>query len=238
MMNTNSSYMDKRIQMSEEEMKISSDIYKSEFWNKAMRGMHPQDDKMYVGKSRNGMFKLPMDSSCEYQVALKKESFFRNIATCVDAPRFDGKIWVSDSEESAEFVEENKPISKVDVTASLSDKEINCNKVAVIVTYRNDLVNDIGFDLKRNLTSRLAKAFNRAEENAFINGIGVNMPIGILHDTDGAEIGVTTSNITFDNISELFLSVKPKYRKNGVWVMNDETALVLRKLKDADGNYI
>lgn len=112
------------------------------------------------------------------------------------------------------------------------------SKVAVIVTYRNDLVNDIGFDLKRNLTSRLANAFNRAEENAFINGIGVNMPIGILHDTDGAEIGVTTSNITFDNISELFLSVKPKYRKNGVWVMNDETALVLRKLKDADGNYI
>ncbi|RHG62278.1 phage major capsid protein [Coprococcus comes] len=238
MINTNSSYMDKRIQMTEEEMKISSDIYKNEFWNRAMRGMHPQDDKMTVGKSKNGMFKLPMDSSREYQTALKKESFFRNIATCVDAPRFDGKIWVSDSEESAEFVEDNKPISTVDVTASLTDKEINCNKVAVIVTYRNDLVNDIGFDLKKNLTSRIAKAFNRAEENAFINGTGVNMPIGILHDTDGAEISVTTSNITFDNISELFLSVKPKYRKNGVWVMNDETALVLRKLKDADGNYI
>lgn len=99
-----------------------------------MRGMHPQDDKMAVGKSKNGMFNLPMDSSREYQTALKKESFFRNIATCVDAPRFDGKIWVSDSEESAEFVEENKPISTVDVTASLTDKEINCNKVAVIAT--------------------------------------------------------------------------------------------------------
>ena len=122
---------------------------------------------MTIGKSKNGMFKLPMDSSREYQTALKKESFFHNIATCVDEPRFDGKIWVSDSEESAEFVEDNKPISTVDVTASLTDKEINCNKVAVIVTYRNDLVNEIGFDLKKNLTSRIAKAFNRAEENAF-----------------------------------------------------------------------
>lgn len=215
MMNTNSSYMDKTVQMVEEEMKISSDIYKSEFWNKAMRGMHPQDDKMDSGKSKNGMLKLPMSSSREYQAALKKDSFFRNIATCVDAPRFDGRIWVSDSEESAEFVEGNKPISTVDVTTSLRDKKINCNKVAVIVTYRNDLVNDIGFDLKKNLTVCLAKAFNRAEENAFITGTGVNMPIGILHDTDGAEIGVTTPNITFDNISELFLSVKPKYRKNG-----------------------
>lgn len=84
--------MDKRIQMTEEEMKISSDTYKNEFWNRAMRGMHPQDDKMDSGKSKNGMFKLPMSSSREYQAALKKESFFRNIATCVDATRFDGKI--------------------------------------------------------------------------------------------------------------------------------------------------
>lgn len=64
------------------------------------------------------------------------------------------------------------------------------------------------------------------------------MPIGILHETDGAEVGVTTTSITFDNISELFLSVKARYRKNGVWIMNDDTALALRKLKDADGNYI
>lgn len=74
MMNTNSNYMDKKVQMVEEEMKISSDIYKSEFWNKAMRGMHPQDDKMDSGKSKNGMFKLPMSSSREYQAALKKAS--------------------------------------------------------------------------------------------------------------------------------------------------------------------
>jgi HK97 family phage major capsid protein len=32
--------------------------------------------------------------------------------------------------------------------------------------------------------------------------------------------------------------VKPEYRKNGVWMMNDETALALRTIKDTDGNYI
>jgi HK97 family phage major capsid protein len=29
-----------------------------------------------------------------------------------------------------------------------------------------------------------------------------------------------------------------RYNQTAEWVMNDETALVLRKLKDADGNYI
>ena len=37
---------------------------------------------------------------------------------------------------------------------------------------------------------------------------------------------------------KLYFSVKPEYRKNGVWMMNDETALTLRTLKDADGNYV
>ena len=36
----------------------------------------------------------------------------------------------------------------------------------------------------------------------------------------------------------LYFSVKPEYRKNGKWIMNDETAFTLRRVKDADGNYI
>ena len=35
-----------------------------------------------------------------------------------------------------------------------------------------------------------------------------------------------------------YFSVKPEYRKNGVWLMNDETALALKKLKDDAGNYL
>jgi HK97 family phage major capsid protein len=37
---------------------------------------------------------------------------------------------------------------------------------------------------------------------------------------------------------KLYFSVKPEYRKNGVWLMNDETALALRTLKDSAGNYL
>lgn len=222
----------------EKEIQLSNKAYDTEIWDKLMRGLQPSSEKTSVGKAMNGMFELPMESSREYQTALKKESFFRNIATCVDAPRTNSTIWISDSEVDASFVGEGAQVSTIDVTDSLMDKEIKCNKVAVITAYRNDLVSDIGFDVKRNLITIFAKGFNRAEENAFINGTGVDMPIGILHETDGAEVGVTTTSITFDNISELFLSVKARYRKNGVWIMNDDTALALRKLKDADGNYI
>lgn len=45
-------------------------------------------------------------------------------------------------------------------------------------------------------------------------------------------------SITYDTLIEQYFSVKKEYRKNAVWLMNDVTALALRKLKDADGNYL
>ena len=54
----------------------------------------------------------------------------------------------------------------------------------------------------------------------------------------GAEVGVTTESLTYDDCIALFHSVKPEYRSNAVWLMNDNTALTLHKLKDNAGNYL
>lgn len=222
----------------EKEIQLSSNTYSTEFWNKLMRGVHPEEDKLSAGKSKNGMFELPMDSSREYQAALMKESFFRNIATCVDAPRSDSTIWTSDCNDTAEWVKEGGTVSIADATGDFSRMNINCNKLVTLTTLNDDFVNDIGFNVKKYLISRFAECFNRAEENAFINGTGVDMPVGILHSTEGAEVGITATKFSFDNVISLYMSTKAKYRKKGVWIMNDETALELRKIKDTDDNYI
>lgn len=69
----------------------------------------------------------------------------------------------------------------------------------------------------------------------YLTGTGEDEPTGILDDTAGAETGVTAESITFDGIIDLFFSVDKEYRKNAVWLMNDKTALALRKLKDVGG---
>ena len=48
----------------------------------------------------------------------------------------------------------------------------------------------------------------------------------------------TADAITYEDVVKLFFSVKPEYRRKGVWLMNDETAMALRTLKDEGGNYI
>ncbi len=83
----------------------------------------------------------------------------------------------------------------------------------------------------------MADTFSRSEENAFINGTGTDMPIGLLDDTTGADIGAATATITADDLITLYFSVDKKYRRNAVWMMNDKTALALRELKDNAGRY-
>ena len=77
------------------------------------------------------------------------------------------------------------------------------------------LIRDPYFKVENYLVKRLAKNFGRAEDNGFINGTGENMPTGILAEIGGAEVGVTTSALTYDDVVKLFFSVKPEYRKNG-----------------------
>ncbi len=217
---------------------IGTAEYKRAFWDKAMRGDQTPREIMQSGNSLHDTLVLPADSNKKFQEALRRESVFRQLATCISAPQSEGSIWTSVCEDLAEWVPENGKVSIMDATGGLTRQLFRCNKLAVIAKLTNNYVKDIGLDAESYLTAHLAKSFGRAEENAFINGSGEGMPTGILHGTDGAEVGLTATEISFDDMAKLYLSVKPEYRKNGVWIMNDETALALRTLKDAGGSYL
>ena len=112
------------------------------------------------------------------------------------------------------------------------------SKHRTILLVHDDTIADSLFDLEEYLVQRFAKSFGKAEDDAFINGTGSEMPTGILNGTGGAEVGVTTDSLTYDDVIRLFFSVDPDYRNDGVWLMNDATALVLRTMKDENGNYL
>ena len=236
--NLNNNFSKEDTMMFVDECVIDTKEYYGEFWNKAMKGKNSDYEKLKVGKVSNGMFVLPFDSNRRYHAALTEESFFRKVATCVNVAKSQNVIWGLDSEDVAECVAEGGSINVSDMSDDFTKFKSEPHKIAGIVTLPNDYAHDRAFELDKYLPKRLAKCFNRAEENVFLNGDGADKPVGVLHDTEGAEVGVTTAEITFDDVISLYMSVKSKYRKKGVWVMNDETALALRKIKDADGNYI
>ena len=221
-----------------DEITNSGKDYDTEFWNKAMRGKPADFEKLKGGRIATDMFTLPYDSNRKYMAELEKESIFRQFATSINVSSSNNTVLAYASDDVAACVPEGESINVSDLADDFTRIKTEAHKVVSLVKVANAFVTDNAFDIKKHLPKRFAKVFGRAEENLFINGTGVGQPVGILNDTLGAETGVTTTDVTFDDVINLYMSVKAKHRKHGVWLMNDETALALRKLKDKDGNYL
>jgi len=217
---------------------IADGAYELQFWN-ALRGKKGHTDTLKKGMdSDTGGFLLTPKAQKKYAAALKETSLFRNLATDIKVYDHNSRIKTTNTKDMAVWVSEGGVIPIGDSLADFGEITLHNHKLAVFVKLENDLVSDPFFKVENYLIQRFAKNFGRAEDDGFINGNGDKAPTGILADKGGAEVGVTTNALTYDDVIKLFFSIKPEYRKNGVWLTNDETALALRTLKDANGNYI
>ncbi len=81
------------------------------------------------------------------------------------------------------------------------------------------------------VTNEFARRFVRAEEQIFINGTGINEPSSLLITAETGRSIDTTDTLSYADIIALYFATKPKFRKNGVWLMNDNNGLTLRTLK-------
>ena len=115
------------------------------------------------------------------------------------------------------------------------------------------LLEDSAVDLDQWITSEIEAAFAEQEGAAFVTGDGNNKPKGLLDYTKVDEsvwtwgsIGYlptgTDADLPANDAAEVLLdtvyALKAGYRQNAGWLMNRKTQAAIRKLKDADGNYI
>lgn len=219
---------------------VNSTAYYNDFWNE-MRGVQVVTDSFYNNReSKTNAYHLPEALNRKYTAALQKESVVRQLATVVNATRSDSRIYAFDCEGQAEWGEGNDA-EDMDNEGDFKRFDVQAYRLSELVKLGTVFTSDQSFAIEDYVIGKMARCFGSSEEQAFINGTGVNQSTGILHATEGAETGVTAesdSAISYDEIIKLYLSVDKKYRKHGTWLMNDETALALRTLKDLAGNYL
>ena len=227
-----------KVEMTMNEKIINTIDYKDHFWN-AMRGWEHSEAVFEQGRdTRTGSYALPGGSEDGYDRAIRKEGVFRNISTVVNAYGGPSRIYAKDCDDLAAWVPESEAIPLADGMKDFTKYTVDSHKLAAFVKLDNDFVHDAAFDFEGYLTGRMAKCLARAEDKGFLAGNGQSEPTGILEPEKGAETGVTAGSLTYDDVVKLYFSVKPEYRRNGVWLMNDETALALRTLKDDNGSYL
>ena len=163
---------------------------------------------------------------------------FRTLATVITTASGDRKIPIVSDKGEASWIDEEGTFPLSDDT--FGQKSLGAYKVGTALKVSTELLNDAAFDLEAYISREFGRRLGAKEEEAFWVGDGKSKPTGIFAATGGAESGATTStaNITFDDVLELFYSLRSPYRKKAVWVLNDSTVKALRKLKDSTGNYI
>lgn len=115
------------------------------------------------------------------------------------------------------------------------------------------LLDDAAVDMDQWIAEEVEAAFAEQEGAAFVNGDGVNKPLGFLQAPRVAESSWTWGSLgtmptgaagafpasdAGDTLIDLIYSLKSGYRQNGRFVMNRKTQSEIRKLKDGDGTYL
>lgn len=138
-------------------------------------------------------------------------------------------------------------------TPSLVELEFTPGTLWAEPQVTTELLEDSDHNIEAYLTDEVGIAFAEQENGVYVTGSGVNRPKGwqsypivanasyswgnIGYTPMGGASDFASSNPT-DNFIDLMHSLKPVYRANAVWTMNDATLGKVRKFKDGQGNYI
>ena len=217
---------------------LSTPEYDMNFWN-AMRRKQHSPSALDKGKIRNdGIFRLPEGDNARFLSYLKEESLFRRIGMVITLAEGDHHILAKDCTDLADWYAEGEAVPVYDGLRDFTVSGIGSHKLVSFVKFDEEFIYDACFNFRDYLLRRFARVIGRTEERAFITGTSLKEPNGLLKPDMGAEEGVTTGELSYDDVISLFFSLEPEYRDHAMWIMNDETALHLRKLKDKDGNYL
>lgn len=117
--------------------------------------------------------------------------------------------------------------------------EVPVHDLNTFVDISNQLLADSGGVAEREVREALAEDFGAKEGAAFVNGNGVNRPLGFLSDARLLEsITGSAIAITADSLITALYALPAAYRRNATWVMNSTTLATIRKLKDGNGQYL
>jgi HK97 family phage major capsid protein len=118
--------------------------------------------------------------------------------------------------------------------------EIASKRLTTYVDISNSLLMGSDGTAEAEVRDAFSEDFAQKEGLAFVSGDGMKEPEGIL--TSAAVPYLANghiSNVSTDKLIDLMYSLKPFYRRRGVWLMNSTTIATIRKLKNGTtGEYL
>ena len=216
----------------------AADSYKKAMLSALRSNFRNVSNVLQEGVDADGGYLVPEEYDSRLIDGLEEENIIRKLGHRITTSG-ERKINIAATKPAAAWIDEGEALTFSDAT--FSQINLDAHKLHVAVKVTEELLYDNAFQLENYIIKEFYKALANAEEDAFINGDGTGKPLGILAESGGAEVGVTAASataITADEVINLVYSLKRPYRKNAVFILNDQTIATLRKLKDGNGAYM
>jgi len=210
---------------------------------------------MTVGSDPAGGFLVPATMDSRIVARLTAMSDMRRLALATQISTDALEVLVDNNDVDAAWVGETQTRSETSGN-TFKKVRIQANELAANPKVSQMLIDDSVVDIEAFLTGKLAVLFARKEGAAFISGDGVAKPRGIVtyttaatadasrtwgvvqHIGTGTSGGFGTAPNGSDKLLDAVHALKVEYQANAKWLMNQTTLAEVRKLKDADGNYL
>lgn len=211
-----------------------------------------EEKSLSIGSNPDGGYLVPDETDSDITRRLTAISPIRAIASVRQVSSAVYKKPVSITGPAVGWVGESDARPETN-SQTLAEIEFPTTELYAMPAATASFLDDAAVDVERWIADEVETAFAEQETTAFITGDGVKKPTGFLSAPQVAEGSWSWGNLGYnvtgvsgdlpatdesDVLIDLVYTLKAGYRQNASWLMNRTTQAALRKLKDADGNYL
>ena len=157
----------------------------------------------------------------------------------VEWPTIEGGDDIHASAVRRTWIDEQPAEGAADTEPSFGAIRIPVHTAMLTTKASRNLVEDSLANFTSVLANLFADEVRLSDEEAFLSGDGVAKPLGLLNTADIPTVNSgNASTLTADGLLDLFYGLPAQYRDRGLFVMSSATEDTVRKLKDANNQYL
>jgi len=215
----------------------SPDEYREAFWKEQKREhlTHDEVRVLNTGVGEKGGYLVPESFADQIILKTTEKSYIRDLATVSTSSSLENLPVEGDDgangwiDEGGEYPESDPSLDKITLGA---------HKTGRIIKVTEEVLEDSAPKIEAYVVMKFTKSTVKAEEAAFINGDGISKPTGLLVDAEVGKTTATATTLDADEILDLEYALDEDYLLNARWMMNRKTLKSIRKMKDANGQYL
>lgn len=218
-------------------------------------GLGELQQKAYnITTDADGGYAVPEELDREILTLLRNVSPMREVANVRVVGSSDYKKLANKGGTSAGWVDEDDPRTATD-SSQLAILTPFMGEIYAYPQATQQMLDDVFFNAESFITEEASMAFSEKEGAAFTSGDGTKKPKGFLAYTAVATDDATrafgslqyiasgaasdwAATTPQDKLLDVVYALKKGYRANAKWMLSKSVLGDVRKLKDADGNYL